>query len=49
MSKLRRLVILVIFGLSALIMLENARSIEQTHSVQAVDATAPFATADLFE
>jgi len=49
MSKLRRLVIFVIIGLSALIVLDNARSIESTHSLPTVESTAPVVTSGLVE
>jgi len=41
MSKLRRLVIFVIFGLSALIVLDNSNSVEQARSLSSVESTAP--------
>jgi len=46
MSRLRRLVIFVIFGLSALIVLDNANSVEQVRSLSSVAATTPMVTED---
>ncbi len=49
MSKLRRLVVLLIFGLSALVVIGNARSIEQGGSIrhgESVATAIPAALAD---
>ncbi len=40
MSKLRRLVIFVIFALSAVIVFDNAHSVEQIRSLASVELTA---------